>query len=110
MPPLARNVKTRYLYDVSSRLVNVRLDVERVRKAQMLRERGVTLSDVLREAIDARFEGLRQSESRPDVPAIVKAAFEQHPDPPDLPPRDYDVHDRRAARTAIRRRLGRRRS
>jgi hypothetical protein len=95
---------------MGSRLVNVRLDVERIRKAQTLRERGVALSDVVREAIDERFEGLRNTGSRPDVKAIVQRAFEQHPDPPDLPPRDYDVHDRRAARTAIRRRLGRRRS
>jgi hypothetical protein len=95
---------------MGSRLVNVRLDAERLRKAQTLRARGVTLSDVVREAIDERFAALRQSESPPDVRTMVRRIFEQYPDPPDLPPRDYDVHDRRAARDAIRRKIRRVRS
>ena len=85
---------------MSSRLINVRLDTERLRKAQALRERGVALSDVVREAIDERFLELR-SASRPDAKAIIRRIFDQYPDPPDLPPREYDVHDRRAARRAI---------
>jgi hypothetical protein len=85
---------------MGSRLINVRLDADRIRKAQRLREHGVPLSDVVREAIDQRFSELR-SESQPDVKAIVGRMFHQHPDPPDLPPRGYDVHDRRAARKAI---------
>jgi hypothetical protein len=89
---------------MNSRLVNVRLDAERLRKAQRLRERGIALSDVVREAIDERFLDLRP-ESRPDVKTIVRRIFEQYPDPADLPSRDYDVHDRRAARAAIRRKL-----
>ncbi len=104
---LAGGVKTRYLYSMSSRLVNVRLDEERVRKAQTLREVGVALSDVVREAIDERFAALRRSESRPDVRTIVRGIFERYPDPSDLPSRDYDVHDRRAARVAILRKLRR---
>jgi hypothetical protein len=90
---------------MSSRLVNVRLDEERVRKAQMLRERGVALSDVVREAIDERFAALCRAETQVDVKAMVRAIFERYPDPADLAPRDYDVHDRRAAREAIVRRL-----
>jgi hypothetical protein len=35
------------------------------------------------------------------VKAIVRRIFDQHPDRVDLPERDYDVHDRRAARRAI---------
>jgi hypothetical protein len=89
---------------MSSRLVNVRLDADRLRKAQTLRARGMALSDVVREAIDERFAALR-SESSPDVRTIVRRIFEQYPDPPDLLPRDYDVYDRRAARVAIRRKL-----
>ena len=85
---------------MSSRLINVRLDAERLRKAQTLRERGVALSDVVREAIDERFLQLR-SESQPDVKAIIRRIFDRYPDPPDLPPREYDVHDRHAARKAI---------
>lgn len=90
---------------MSSRLVNVRLDSDRLSKAQRLRARGVALSDGVREAIDERFAALRRSESPLDVRAIIRRIFEQYPDPPDLPPRDYDVHDRRAARGAILRKL-----
>ena len=104
---LAGYVKTRYLYSMGSRLVNVRLDAERLRKAQTLRERGVALSDVVREAIDERFAALRRSERGPTSRQSSDRIFEQYPDPPDLPPRDYDVHDRRAARPAIRRKLRR---
>ena len=86
---------------MSSRLVNVRLDADRLRKAQILRARGVALSDVVREAIDERFAALRSSESPPDVRTIVRRIFQRYPDPPDLPPRDYDVDDRHAARVTI---------
>jgi len=90
---------------MSSRLINVRLDTDRLRKAQTLRARGVALSEVVREAIDERFAALRRSECPLDVRAIVRRIFEQYPDPPGLPPRDYDVYDRRAARVAILRKL-----
>jgi hypothetical protein len=89
---------------MTSRLINVRLDSERLRKAQRLRERGVRLSDVVREAIDERFLRLR-SEPGPDVKTLIRKIFERYPDPPDLPPRGYDVHNRRAARQAILRKL-----
>ena len=91
---------------MGSRLVNVRLDRDRVRKVRILRERGVTLSDVVRDAIDERFDGLEAHES-PDVAAIVRGVFERFPDPPGLQTRRYDVHDARDARVAVRRKLGR---
>jgi hypothetical protein len=90
---------------MGSRLINVRLDEERVRKVRTLRERGIALSDVVRQAVDERFAALRRSESPRDVRAIVRELFERYPDPPGLAPREYDVHDRRAARVAIRRKL-----
>jgi hypothetical protein len=90
-----------YLYNMSNALLNVRLDAERVRKVQLLRERGVSLSDVVRQAIDERFDELRLAGYTRDGGAIVARLLEQYPDPPGLPARDYDVHDRRAARTAI---------
>ena len=90
---------------MTSRLVNVRLDAARLRKAQMLRARGVVLSDVVREAIDERFAALRRPESPLDVRTIIRRIFEQYPDPPGLPPRDYNIYDRRAARVAILRKL-----
>lgn len=89
---------------MSSRLINVRLDPDHLRKAQALRERGVRLSDVVREAIDEKFVRLR-SEVEPDVNTLIRRIFEQYPDPPGLPPRGYDLHDRRAARQAIVRKL-----
>jgi hypothetical protein len=36
---------------------------------------------------------------------VVERIFEEYPDPVGLPTRDYDVHDRRAARNAIVRKL-----
>lgn len=97
----------RHIYAMGSRLVNVRLDEEHVRKVRRLRARGVVLSDLVREAIDARVDALDKAASPGWARAIVARILEQHPDPDGLPPRDYDVHDRRAARAAIRRRLRR---
>jgi hypothetical protein len=82
-------------------LVNVRLDEERQRKVRMLRDQGLSLSDVIREAIDERFERLQRSWKQSDVREIVQRVFELYPDPAGLPPRAYDIHDRQAAREAI---------
>ena len=89
---------------MSSRLINVRLDSDRLRKARTLRERGVRLSDVVREAIDERFLQLH-SGGRPEIKTLIRTIFEQYPDPVDLPARGYDVHDRHAARQAILRKV-----
>jgi len=88
-----------------SRLVNVRLDEDHVRKARRLRQSGVVLSEVVREAIDRRFEDLRKPRAPRDVRAILDGILERYPDPPRLPPRRYDVFDRRQARRAIQKRL-----
>ena len=87
--------------------MNVRLDEERLRKAQTLRENGVALSDLVREAIDERFDAVARSGSARDLTAVMAQVFEQYPDPPDQPPRGYDVHDRREARRAITEKLRR---
>ena len=89
---------------MSSSLINVRLDSERLHKVRKLRERGIRLSDVVREAIDERFLRLRL-EPEADMKTRIRRIFEQHPDPADLPAREYDVHDRRAARQGILRKL-----
>ena len=94
---------------MSSRLVNVRLDAERLRKAARLREEGVALSHLVREAIDERFDSLREAARPRDVKAIMARIFEQYPDPPELPPRAYNVHNRKEARNAVLRNLRRRR-
>jgi hypothetical protein len=92
---------------MSSKLINVRLDQERLRKVLALRKRGLALSDVVREAIDERFSELRESTSPAEVKAIVDGIFARYPDPPDVPGRGYDVHNPRAARRAIQRKLRR---
>jgi hypothetical protein len=92
---------------MTTRLVNVRLDEERTRKARALRASGIAVSDLLRDAIDRRYEQVVRSPKGLDVSAIMGRIFEQHPDPPNLAPRRYDVHDRAAARRAILRRLRR---
>lgn len=103
--PIATTVKTTYIYRMSSRLVNVRLDEQRIRKARKLRAGGIPLSDLIREAIDQQYERLVESSKPLDVEAIMKQIYERYPDPPDSPPREYDVHDRVAARNAITRKL-----
>ena len=60
---------------MSSNLINVRLDSERLRKVRKLRERGVRLSDVVREAIDERFLRLR-SEPETDMKTRIRRIFD----------------------------------
>jgi hypothetical protein len=103
---LAGPVKTRYLYSMSSRLINVRLDEERLRKARALREKGILLSDLVRTAIDERYGHLVSSRKPRDVRAILERIDAAYPiSEKDLPRRKYDVHDRKQAAAAIRRRL-----
>ena len=94
---------------MSSRLVNVRLDERRLKRARKLRAKGITLSDLVRDAIDRQYEQLVKSGDRRDIDAIMTEIYERYPDPSGLHPRDYDVHDRRAARRAILRKLRRKR-
>ena len=93
---------------MASRLINVRLDAERLRKARLLRSRGVVLSDLVREAIDARYAQLGETGPR-NPRELMKRILAAYPDPPGLPPRNYDVHDRREAREGILKRLRRKR-
>ena len=90
---------------MNSRLVNVRLDERRLERARRLRANGIALSDVVREAIDRRYEQLVEPSKRRDAAAILQEIYEEHPDPPGLPPRGYNVHDRRDAKRAIVRKL-----
>jgi hypothetical protein len=93
---------------MGSTLINVRLDDARLRKARRLRETGVSLSDVVREAIDRRYDALSTSLTGRDAVAAVTGILERFPDPPGAASRSYDVHDRRAAAAAIVRTLKRR--
>jgi hypothetical protein len=44
---------------------------------------------------------LSDSRTALDLKAVMDRIFEQYPDPPDLPARGYDIHDRGEARRAI---------
>ena len=92
---------------MGTRLVNVRLDEEHMRKARALRASGIAVSDLLRQVIDERYERVVRPPKGLDVAAIMRRIFDEHPDPPDLPPRGYDAHDRAATRRAVVRRLRR---
>jgi hypothetical protein len=93
---------------MGSRLLNVRLDEDRLRKARTLRESGVALSDVVREAIDARFSALHRSMTARDATTVLERILDRYPDPVDVAPRTYDVHKAGESRAAIRRAVKRR--
>lgn len=83
------------------KLLNVRLDADDTRLVSQLRQAGVEISRVVREAIRAE-HGRRVGRGGQPRPAEVMAAiYAAHPDPPGLPRRRYDMRDRRAARRAI---------
>ncbi len=88
-----------------TRLYNVRLDDERQRKARRLRAQGITISDVVREAIDVRYEALASAPVERSTTEVITHIFADHPDPAGLPARGYDVHNRAAARAAITRKV-----
>jgi hypothetical protein len=90
---------------MKSRIINVRLDQEHIRKVRALREKGVVLSDLVREAIDEKYEALGEGGGRRDAAALVRSLFERYPDSAELPSREYDVHDAQEARAAVRRKL-----
>ncbi len=99
-----------YLYAMPSSLVNVRLDEGHLRKVRRLRAHGIAMSDVVREAIDARFDALTKEQPTTDAAAIVARILAQHPEPSEFRPRAArDVHDRHTPQRAIRAALGRRR-
>src|SRR5205809_1573594 len=106
---LLQTVNTGYLYSMSGRLVNVRLDERRLERARRLRASGIPLSDLVREAIDRQYEELIKPSTPRDIVGIMKEIYTQFPDPPGLPLRGYDIHDRRQARQAILRKLRRKR-
>jgi predicted kinase len=90
---------------MSSKLVNVRLDPQRAKKAARLREHGIALSDLVRQAIDAGYERIVSARKPGDTDALLDSLFERFPDSPAQPQRTYNVHDAKAARAAIRARL-----
>ena len=82
-------------------LLNVKLKPDDVRMAQALRKEGITISDVVRDAIRAEYQRrIGQRTARGRASERMAAIYAMHPDPVDLPARTYDVHDAVAARQA----------
>ena len=94
---------------MNDHLINIRIDKQRLERVRRLRASGVTLSELVRDAIDRQYEELVKSRKHLDVDAMLEEIYLQHPDPPRLPARDYDVHERGQARNAILRKLRRKR-
>jgi hypothetical protein len=83
-------------------LVNVRLSPDDARRAAELREDGVQISDVVREAI--RAEHLRRRPGKPGnrrPSLLVKEILAALPDTADMPPLAVDTTDRHAVRRHI---------
>jgi hypothetical protein len=81
-------------------LLNVRLSAEDARLVRLLKERGVSVSDVVRAAIRARAGVVPE-----DTDAALGEMRERFP--LEGPPLKIDTADRRAVRRHIRRKLGR---
>ncbi|MBI4475092.1 MAG: hypothetical protein HY646_20665 [Acidobacteria bacterium] len=103
------NVNTLYLYNMTTRLVNVRLDRQRLERARRLRAKGITLSDLVRDAIDREYQRLVEAARNGNVEEIMNEIYRVYPDPPGMPARDYDVHNSAKARAAILRKLRKKR-
>jgi post-segregation antitoxin (ccd killing protein) len=91
------------------KLLNVRLNADDARLAAQLRDAGIEISRVVREAIRAE-HGRRAGRQRPRASELMAAIYAAHPDPPGLRPRRHDARDRRGARRVIVRKLRRRRA
>ena len=96
------DVKTHCLYAHLVPLLNVRLSPDDARRAAELREDGVQISDVVREAIRAEYLRRRPERAgnrRPSL--IVKEILSALPDPVDMPRPAVDPADRHAVRRHI---------
>jgi hypothetical protein len=84
------------------KLVNFRLSDEDAAKVQVLREGGVRMSDLLRQAIRTAYVTRARPLPPPkEIRAILQKIQETYPDPPNLPPRGFDLRDRKAVSAHI---------
>jgi hypothetical protein len=90
------------------RLLNVRLSGEDSMMVQALREQGVAISQLVRDAIRSEYNHRKQRAKPRDPREILDSIYAAYPEPPDLPPRGFDVHDRFAFRKAMAHHVGRR--
>ena len=78
--------------------------------AKALREDGLQVSQLVRQAIRSEYEKRRPRKKPLDVEAILAELDRRHPIPADYKGPGYNVHDRREARAAIVARLKRKAS
>jgi len=96
------DVKTGCIYNTTMSLMNVRLNDEQTAKAKWLREQGVEISQVMREALEAEYERRVLKRRTPgEIDAMFREIYEKYPDPEGLPPRGFDLRDRKAVREFI---------
>jgi post-segregation antitoxin (ccd killing protein) len=91
-------------------LLNVRLDAEDKRLADDLREEGIPISRIVREAIraeHARRVGTRRRKRKPSE--LIAELYERFPDEPGAKGHGIDTTDRRAVQRFIAARLARKR-
>ncbi len=92
-------------------LLNVRLTPADARLAAALREEGVQISTLVREAIrseHARRLGVPGRRMKPS--SVVADILRSLPEPPDLGPRELDTTDRHAVQQHVRAKLARKRA
>ncbi len=93
---------------MATKLINVRLDADRQRKANALQKNGMAISELVREAIDAKFEALSKSGRPADAKAWFDELDRNYPVEHLKSPRKYSVHNRLEAASAIRQAMKRR--
>lgn len=92
-------------------LLNVRLSPADARLAAALREEGVPISALVREAIRSEHARRLGAPGRSMKPSSVVAdILRRLPEPPDLGPRELDTTDRRAVKRHVRAKLERKRA
>src|SRR5437868_8828560 len=79
---------------MTSRLINVRLDERRLQRVRRLRAKGISISDLLRDAIDRQYEEITKQRKPRDIESMLQELYAQYPDPADLP----DQGDRKSTR------------
>lgn len=89
----------------ASRLVNVRLGPEDAALVAALRQDGVELSALVRDAIRQEYGRRRRKLRAAEVDALLAAIYARHPDPKPAPEAGPDVHDRRGFAEAVGRRV-----
>jgi post-segregation antitoxin (ccd killing protein) len=91
------------------KLLNVRLGPDDARMAARLREAGIPISHVVREAIRAAHERHAAARaSRRPASEIMADIYREYPDPPSPRRSKRQLRDRASVRRLIRRRLRRR--